>query len=75
MIWSVRRDHPEGDMTPLAVMLSSLVASLRELLVCSSIKRPDKSVILKIRGDKNQRNIIAQRTLREALKLWRLVQF
>ena len=33
-----------------------------------------KSVMIWVRGDNNHGKIIAQRTLREALKLWRLVQ-
>ena len=75
MIWDGRRDHMGGDMTPLAGMHSSSVGYLRELLVRSSIQRPLESVVMRIRGEKNQRNMSAQRTLREALKVWRLLQF
>ena len=50
MIWSGRRDNMEGDMTPLLGMPLSLVGYLRSLLVWYSIQRPDKSVMLNIRG-------------------------
>ena len=75
MIWAGRRDNLEGYMTPLAGMSSSSVGYLRALLVWSSIQRPSKNLLLRIRGEKMQSNMSAQRTLREALKVWRLMQF
>ena len=73
MISDGRRDHMEVDMTPLAGMTSSSVIYLRVLLLQSSIQSPSKSVMLQITGEKKQRNMIAQITLRGALKVWKLV--
>ena len=75
MIWAGIRDHLAGDMTPLDGMPSSLVGYLSVLLICSSIQRPNKRVILWIMGGNNYRNMGDQRNLREVLKVWRLVQF
>ena len=74
MIWAGRRDNLEGDTTPLAGMPSSSVVYLRELLVWYSIKSPNESVMLRITGENNNRNMSAQRTLREYLKVWRLMK-
>ena len=73
-IWDVRRDHLEGAMTNLAGMPSSSVGYIRELLVWYSIQRPYKSVMIKIIGEKKQRDMINQITLRGAQKVWRLLQ-
>ena len=61
-------------MTPLAGMPSSLVGYLRVLLVWSSIKNPEENVMLRIRWENNQRNMSAQITFRESLKVWSLAQ-
>ena len=74
MVWDGRRDHTEGDMTPLAVMPSLRIGYLRQLLVCPSIQSPVESVMLFMRREKNQSNMSAQITLREDLKVWSLVQ-
>ena len=60
MIWASRRYHMEGYMTPIAGMLLPSMGYLRVLLVWFSIQRPHKSVILRIRRDKKQRNMIPQ---------------
>ena len=75
MIWASIRDHMEGDMTPLAVIPSSSVGYLRVLLAWYSIQRPDKILMMWIREEKKQTNMSAQITLKEALKVWRLLQF
>ena len=75
MIWAGIRDHLAGDMTPLDDMPSSLVVYQRVLLVWSYIQRPEECVILWIVGGKNYSNVGDQINLREALKVWRLVQF
>ena len=75
MIWAGRKDHLVGDMTPLAGMPSSLVGEARGSLEWSSISRPDGSVMLQKREDKKQKNISAQRTLRGAQKVWRLLLY
>ena len=74
MIWDGRRDHLVGDMTPLAGMPSSLVGEARVSLEWSSITKPSVSMILHKIEEKNQNNMIAQRTLKEDQKLWRLLQ-
>ena len=74
MIWAGRRDHMEGYITPIAGMPSSSVGYLRELLVWYSIQRPDESVMIQIRGEREKNNMSTQGTLREDLKVWRLVQ-
>ena len=74
-IWAGRRDHLVGDMTPLAGMPSSLVEEARGSLEWSSIPRHAGSVMLQKREDKNQNYIRAQRTSREAQKLWRLLLY
>ena len=74
MKWAGQRDNLEGDMTPLAGMPSSSEVYLKTSFVSSSIQMPDKIIILWIRDEKKQRNMISQRTLREALKVWRLMQ-
>ena len=75
IIWAGRRYHMVGDMTPLAVMPSSLVGESRGSLEWSYIPRPTGSGMLQKREDKKQKNMSAKRTLREAQKLWRLLQF
>ena len=75
MIWADRRDYLVGDMTPLAGIPSSFLGEARGSLECSSIPRPAVSVMLQKREDKKQKKMSAQRTLREAQKLWRLLQF
>ena len=56
MLWAGRINDLSGDMNPLEGMPLSLVGYQSMLLVCSSIQRPVKSVILRIKGDKNQKN-------------------
>ena len=75
MIWSGRRDNPEGDITPLSVITLSLVGYLREILVWSSIQRSSKIVMLRIREEKKKSNTSEQINLRWALKVWSLIQF
>ena len=75
MIWAGRRDHLVVDMVPLAGMPSSLVGEARGSLGWSSIPRPAGSVMLQKREDKKQKNMNAQRTLRGAQKVWRLLQY
>ena len=75
MTWAGRRDHLVGDMTPLAVMPSSLVEEARESLEWSYITRPDKSVMLQKREDKKKKNMNDQNTLRESQKVWRLLLY
>ena len=72
MIWAGRRDHLVGDTTPLQGMPSSLAEEKRELLEWYSIPRPVGSVTLQKRKEKKQNNMSAQRTLREAQKVWKL---
>ena len=74
MIWAGRRYHLERYMTPLVGTTSSPVVYLRELLLLSSIQRTSGSVMLRIRGEKNQITMSAQITLREYLKVLRLVK-
>ena len=66
MIWSGRRDHMGGYMTPLAGMNSSLVGEARGSLEQSSIPRPSGSVMLRKRYKKKQNKRSVQRTLRKA---------
>ena len=73
MIWAGRRDHLVGDMTPLTGMTSSLVGEARGSFEWSSIPKPVGSVILQKREDNSQKNIISQRTSREAQKVLRLL--
>ena len=75
MIWAGRRDNLVGDMNPLAGMHSSLVGEVRISLKWSSITRPDISVMLQKREEEKNKNISPQRTLRDAQKLQRLLQF
>ena len=75
MIWDGRRDHLDGDMNTIAVIPSSSVRYLRALLEYSFVKSPAESLMPQIRGEKNQMNMSAQITSREAQKVWRLVQF
>ena len=75
MLWAGRRDHLVGDMTPLAGMPSSLAGEARGSLEWSSIPRPSGSVMLQKREENNQNNMNAQRTLREAKKIWRLLLY
>ena len=56
MLWAGRINDLSGDMNPLEGMPLSLVGYQSMLLVCYSIQRPAKSVILRIKGDKNQKN-------------------
>ena len=75
MIWAGRRDHLLRDMTPLTGMPSSLVVEVRGSLEWSSIPRPAVSLIIQKIYEKKQKNMSAQRTSREAQKLWRLLKF
>ena len=75
MIWSGRRYHMVGDMNPIAGITLSFAVYIRVLLVCLYIKRPPKSVMLRIRGKKKQNNPSSQRTPRGDLKVWRLIKF
>ena len=75
MIWSGIIDCLIRDMTPLAGMPSYLAESPRVLLVWSSNKMPSKNVMLRIRGENMQKNTISQRTLRESIKVWRLINY
>ena len=75
MIWAGRRDHLVGDMTPLAVMPSSLVGEAKGSFEWSSIPRPVGSVILQKRYEDKQKNIISQRTSRGAQKVLRLLLY
>ena len=72
MIWAGRRDHLVGDTTPLQGMPSSSAEEKRESLEWSSIPRPVGSVTLQKRKEKKQKNMSAQRTSREAQKVWKL---
>ena len=63
-----------GDMTILVGMPSSPVIYPRGLLVWLFIQIISGGFMLRIIGDKSQDNMSAQRTLREAIKLWRLMQ-
>ena len=74
MIWAGRRDRLEGDMNPLVGMPSSSVGYLMSLLVWSSIQSPAEILMIQIRGEKKQSNMIAQRNLRGALKVCSLLQ-
>ena len=69
LILAVRRDHLVGDMSPLAGMPPSLVGEARGSLEWSSIPRPSGILMLQKREDKNQNNMSAQRTSREAQKV------
>ena len=75
MIWDVRRDHLEGDMTPLVVMPSSLVGEAKGSLEWSFTPMPAGIMMLRKREEKNQKNINAQRNLREAQKVWRFLLY
>ena len=75
MIWVVRRDHLVVDMTPLAGMPSSLVVEAKVSLEWFSIPRPSGIIMLWKREDKKHNNMSSQVTLREAEKLWRILQF
>ena len=72
MIWGGRRDFMEGDMNILVGMPPSPVIYPRGLLVWLFIQIISGGFMLRIIGDKSQDNMSAQRTLREAIKLWRL---
>ena len=61
-------------MTPLAGMPSSLVEEARGSLEWFSIPRPAGIVMLNKIEEKKQKNMSAQRTSREAQKVWRLLQ-
>ena len=74
MIWGGRIDLAEY-VTPIAVMPSSHVGYIRVLLGWSFIQRPGESVMLQIRGEKKQNNMSDQINSREALKVWRMIQF
>ena len=75
MIWDGKRDNLVGYMTPLLGITSLLVGEARGSLEWSSITMPDKSVMLQKIEEKKQKNMSAQRTLRENQKVWRLLQF
>ena len=60
--WAGRRDHLGGDMTPPVDTPSSSVKGERGSSEWSSIQRPVGSVMLRIREEKKQKNMIAQRT-------------
>ena len=72
MIWAGRRDHLVGDTTPLQDMPSSSAEEKRESLEWSSIPRPVGNATLQKRKENNQKNTSAQRTTREAQKVWKL---
>ena len=57
MIWSDRRDHMVGDMTPLAGMPSSFVEEARGSLEWSYFPGPEGSVVLQKREKKRHNNI------------------
>ena len=73
--WAGRRDHMGGDMTPPADTPSSSGQGARGSSEWSYIKRPAGSAILRKIEENKQKNMSAQRTLREARKVWRLLQF
>ena len=60
-------------MTPLAGMTSSLMKEARGSLEWSSIPRPAGSVMLHKIEEEEKKNMISQRTSREAQKVWRLL--
>ena len=60
-------------MTPPEGMTSSSGQVARGSLEWSYIQGPSGSVVLQKREDNNQKNIRAQRTSREARKVWRLL--
>ena len=66
MIWSDKRDHMVGYMTPLLGIPSSLVVEARGSLEWFSVPRPDGSVMLYKIEEQKQKNMNAQRTSREA---------
>ena len=72
--WSGRRDHLGGDMTPPVDTPSSSGQGARGSSEWSSIPRPFGSVILRKIEEKNQKNMSAQRTSREAQKVSNLLQ-
>ena len=67
-----RRDHLVGDTTPIQDMPSSSTEEKRESLEWSSIPRLVGSANLQKRKEKKQNNMSAQRTSREAQKVWKL---
>ena len=75
MIWAVRRDNLVVDTTPLSGMPSSLMGEARVSLEWSSIPRPSGIMMLWKIEDNKHKEMSSQRTLREAQKLWRLLQF
>ena len=72
MIWAGRRDHLVGDTTPLQDIPSSSAEEKKESSEWSSIPRPVGSVTMQKRKDKKQKTMSAQRTSREAQKVWKL---
>ena len=75
MIWGGRTDCIVEDMTYLVGMPLSLAGFPVGLSLWYSIQSNSKIVMLKIIGEKRQNNMSDQRNSREALKIWRLVQF
>ena len=73
--WSGRRDHLGGDMTPTVDIPSSSGQGARGSSEWSSIQRPAGILMLRKREENKQKNMSAQRTPREAQKVWRLLQF
>ena len=74
MIWGGRRDHLVGRMNPLVCIPSSFEGYPRGLLVWLYIKNPSKILIMRIRGEKKQKNTIDHMISKKYLKLWRLIQ-
>ena len=62
-------------MTPTADTPSSSGQEARGSPEWSSIQRPAANVTLKKTEDNKKNNMRAQRTSREAQKVWRLLQF
>ena len=70
-----RRYHLGVDITPPSDTPSSSGQGERGSSEWSYIKRPSGSVMLWKREEKKQKNMSAQRTSREARKVWRLLKF
>ena len=71
MIWGVRIYHLSGVMNHLSGMPSLLVMYSRQLSVRFCIQRPFRYVIMLIRVQDSDRNMITQRKFRRDLKLLR----
>ena len=74
MIWVGRRDHLVGGMNPQVRIPFSFEGCTRGLAVWFYIKTSSKILIMRIRGKKNQKNMIYHTISRKYLNVWRLIK-